>query len=160
MKKKKQRKPYHMHPNSLANMTPKGGNHNPTGYCVRKKDREIIAMTQDKLNTFLTLLLTSTKEDITAIENDPKATMLELSLAAIANRIVNDGDARALETLFARMLGKPKESIDVQTNAGPQVVVTLPTNNRIINSEVLTLPVPEVPEIPAVPESIPEKPEE
>lgn len=137
---KKPKKGYNRNvsPKSLSNLKPMkpGETRNPKGYNAKgRKQKALIKLSNEELNRLTALLLQSTLGDLEAIRANPDSTMLELALVAIAYRIVIDGDAKALETLINRPLGKPTENINYNnSNTVPQVIITLPSNMREVPS--------------------------
>jgi hypothetical protein len=54
-----------------------------------------------------------TKEELQAKINDPQTTVLELAIASILAKSISSGDPTRLEYVTNRLVGKPKETIEI-----------------------------------------------
>lgn len=58
----------------------------------------------------------STKDDILKAMNDPNVPAVEVAVCKVIVEAAKHGDTKRLSFLFDRLLGKPKETIDLNTN--------------------------------------------
>jgi len=105
---------------SLANLRPKpwkkGESGNPKGRPTKpvlqlKKEGYKLYEINDTIQTLLNLNLEELKE----IWDNPKATLLERTLASAIRKGIEKGNLESVETLLNRVYGKPKEVVDVTT---------------------------------------------
>ncbi len=78
-------------------------------------------LTTAKISSIVGKFCEMTREQLQKIVQNPKSTMLEITVAGILARAAKDGDYSRLEFLFARSVGKVKESLEVST-ARPYIV--------------------------------------
>lgn len=72
-------------------------------------------LTYIDLHVMLRKYLLMTREEIKAATEDPKATMLELMIAAVIKKGITEGDVLRLNAMCDRLFGKPKESLKIET---------------------------------------------
>jgi hypothetical protein len=54
-------------------------------------------------------------EELKSVWDNPKATVLEKTIAAAIRKSIEKGSLYSLETLLTRVYGKPRENADVKT---------------------------------------------
>lgn len=134
------------HPNSLANLKPiqKGESRNPDGArrhsklirtikrCVEKDLYDMVQIMRENNFSTFDKILDQAKEN-------PEAEMsfLKVFIGRVALSGARRSDYRALGALFDRILGKPKEHIDLtgRVDPGPKLVIELPQNGYESPSE-------------------------
>jgi hypothetical protein len=109
----------------------KGESGNPRG---RPPDdfglRAIKMLTQEELATVANLILKNNVDALKAIGKDENSSVLKTMVAAVAVKIISNGDMHALDTLLNRLIGKVKDQINVTGVEAPQVILTIPSNGR------------------------------
>lgn len=100
----------------------KGQSGNPSG-----KPKGIL--TKDQVHAVLGRFSSLNREELQAVVNNPKSTMLEIMVASVMVKAAQHGDHARLEFLWSRSIGKVKEEIE-HTGNQPQIIVTVPDNNR------------------------------
>lgn len=61
-------------------------------------------------------------DELKAVWDNPKATVLEKTIAAAMRKSLEKGSLYSLETLLTRVYGKPKEQMDINTDNKVEVV--------------------------------------
>jgi hypothetical protein len=119
-------------PQSLANLKPykKGQSGNPNG---RPHDppelKKLKNLTKAELVDVGNMVVKGDFEALKRLAKNPKATVLQRMLAAVAQKVIEKGDMHSLDILLNRMVGRVKEEVALTSNI-PQVVVNLPSNGR------------------------------
>jgi hypothetical protein len=91
-----------------------GESGNPNGRPPLPDDvREVKKLTQSELEKVLNDCLLLTKEQLEKICNDSESTMLQLLVAGIIIKGVQNGDSARFEFLLNRLLGKMKDKIEL-----------------------------------------------
>ncbi len=85
-----------------------GQSGNPTG---KRKG----LLTTAQIASLVTRLSQLNRMELKAINDDPKSTMLEITVAKILDQAAESGDYSRLEFLLARSIGKVKDSLEVST---------------------------------------------
>ena len=68
-----------------------------------------------EVNDCIMVLLSMTIEELADVYKNPKATILEKTVANALKRSIEKGSLYSLDTLLNRAVGRPKESIDHTT---------------------------------------------
>lgn len=68
-----------------------------------------------EVNDCILVMLSMTLEELADVYKNPKATILEKTVANALKRSLEKGSLYSLDTLLNRAVGKPKESIDHTT---------------------------------------------
>ena len=68
------------------------------------------------------VLISLDTEQLHEIRNNPKSTVLEITIAAAIIRSIQAGNLDSLETLMTRVFGKPKEKIEQDINITNHVI--------------------------------------
>ena len=94
----------------------KGQSGNPNGR-PRKWISELkeIGYKSSEVNDCILVMLSMTIEELADVYKNPKATILEKTVANALKRSLEKGSLYSLDTLLNRAVGKPKESIDHTT---------------------------------------------
>ena len=102
----------------LDNLKPfeKGESGNPNGR-PRKWISELkeSGYKSSEVNDCILVMLSMTLEELADVYKNPKATILEKTVANALKRSLEKGSLYSLETLLSRAVGKPKESVDHTT---------------------------------------------
>ena len=80
-----------------------------------------------EVNDCILVMLSMTIEELADVYKNPKATILEKTVANALKRSLEKGSLYSLDTLLNRAVGKPKESVDHTTNgeAIKEITVTI-----------------------------------
>lgn len=80
-----------------------------------------------EVNDCILIMLSMTIEELADVYKNPKATILEKTVANALKRSLEKGSLYSLDTLLNRAVGKPKESVDHTTNgeAIKEITVTI-----------------------------------
>jgi hypothetical protein len=73
-----------------------------------------------EVNDCILVMLSMTLEELADVYKNPKATILEKTVANALKRSLEKGSLYSIETLLSRAVGKPKESVD-HTTAGERI---------------------------------------
>ena len=76
-----------------------------------------------EVNDAIQVMLSMTIEELGEVWKNPKATVLEKTIAAAIRKSIEKGSLYSIETLLTRVYGKPRESIDVKSEE--KIVITL-----------------------------------
>lgn len=68
-----------------------------------------------EINDTIQVMLTMSLEELKEVWENPKATILEKTIANAMRKSLEKGSLYSLETLLTRVYGKPKEQIDVKS---------------------------------------------
>ncbi len=79
-----------------------------------KLKTELIAQgfTQSEISQTIRLLMSMTVDELADVWKNPKASVLEKTVANAIRKGIEQGRLDAIETLITRVYGKPKENID------------------------------------------------
>jgi len=111
----------------------KGESGNPNG-----RPRKWISELKDsgykssEVNDCILVMLSMTIEELADVYKNPKATILEKTVANALKRSLEKGSLYSLDTLLNRAVGKPKESIDHTTKGENinEIKVTIISGNK------------------------------
>ena len=107
----------HENDNSQKNLIPfeKGVSGNPNG---RPRKYTTLLKSQgykmSEINDTIQNILSMTVEELTEVWNNPKATVLEKTVANAIKKGIQKGSLYSMETLLSRVYGQPKQ--EVQNN--------------------------------------------
>lgn len=71
------------------------------------------SLTKAKLEGLLNLHLWMTEKQLEKVVNDSKTPMISKAIASIITKAIENGDDRRLTFILDRLIGKPKEEIDI-----------------------------------------------
>ncbi len=131
VKKPGEKGPTHLPP--METRWVKGIAPNPAG---RPKDppemRRLKNLTKQELVDVGNIIVKGNMDDLKNIKGDPEASVLKTMIAAIAARVIRQGDMHALNVLLDRLIGKVKDEVRNEHHISnlPMVTVTLPSNGR------------------------------
>ena len=95
----------------------KGQSGNPNGrpkkYVTTLRDQ---GYKQSEINDTIQSMLSLTLDELKSIHEDAEATILEKTIANALYKSWRKGSLYSIETLLTRTFGKPKESLDIDTN--------------------------------------------
>ena len=105
---------------------PKGVVQNPNGrpkkYVTLLKEQGYkLAEINDTIQAMLSMDLDELKE----VWQNPKATILEKTIANAMRKSLEKGSLYSIETLLSRVYGKPKETADVNQTVTGEIKITL-----------------------------------
>lgn len=75
-----------------------------------------------EVNDAIQALMSMDAEELKSVLDNPKATILELTIAAAMIKSLKNGSLYSMETLLTRVYGKPKEIQQVTTDSKIEVV--------------------------------------
>lgn len=70
-------------------------------------------------------MMAMTLDELKEVWNDPKATILEKTIANAMRKSLEKGSLYSIETLLSRVYGKPKETADVNQTVSGEIKITL-----------------------------------
>ena len=82
-----------------------------------------------EVNDAIQVLMSMTIDELKEVYNNPKATVLEKTIAAAIRKSIEKGSLYSIETLLTRVYGKPKEQVDVNASGGLQIQVVYKDDN-------------------------------
>ena len=71
------------------------------------------SLTKAKLEGLLNLHLWMTEKELNKVVKDAKTPMISKAIASIISKAIENGDDRRLTFILDRLIGKPKEEIDI-----------------------------------------------
>jgi len=101
----------------------KGETMNPNG-----RPRKYVSQLKEQgyklseVNDAIQALMSMDVEELSAVLENPKATILELTIAKAMVKSLQNGSLYSMETLLTRVYGKPKEIQQVSTDSRIEVV--------------------------------------
>lgn len=101
----------------------KGETMNPNG-----RPRKYVSQLKEQgyklseVNDAIQALMSMDVEELKAVLENPKATILELTIAKAMIKSLQNGSLYSMETLLTRVYGKPKEIQQVQSDSKIEVV--------------------------------------
>lgn len=103
----------------------KGETHNPNGrpkkYVTLLKEQGYkLSEVNDTIQTIMAMDL----EELKSVWDNPKATILEKTIANALRKSLEKGSLYSIDTLLNRVYGKPKETSQVTTDGKIEVVFT------------------------------------
>jgi hypothetical protein len=75
-----------------------------------------------EINDTIQAMMSMDLEELKTVWDNPKATVLEKTIAAAMRKSLEKGSLYSLETLLTRVYGKPKEQMDIQTDNRIEIV--------------------------------------
>lgn len=103
----------------------KGETHNPNGrprkYVSQLKEQ---GYTLSQVNDSIQVLMSMDEAELKEVLSNPKATILEKTVAKAMVTSLNKGSLYSVDTLLSRVYGKPKETSQVTNDGKIEVVFT------------------------------------
>ena len=99
---------------------PKGTSGNPNG-----RPRKFVSLlasqgyTRSEINDTLQAMMSMTLEELAEVYKDPKATILEKTVANAMKKSLEKGTLYSLETLLSRVYGQPKQEVAASITPQP-----------------------------------------
>ena len=78
-----------------------------------------------EINDTIQAMLSMDLDELKDVWQDPKATILEKTIANAMRKSLEKGSLYSIETLLSRVFGKPKETADVTQNVHGKIEITL-----------------------------------
>ena len=75
-----------------------------------------------EINDTIQAMMSMDLEELKSVWDNPKATVLEKTIANAMRKSLEKGSLYSLETLLTRVYGKPKEQMDINTDNKVEVV--------------------------------------
>lgn len=104
-----------MNNNPIPNNKPfkKGQSGNPNGrprkFVTTLKD---IGYKRSEINDTIQAMLAMDKDELTDAMKNPKATILEMTVASAMKKSIEKGSLYSIETLLSRVFGMPKQEVE------------------------------------------------
>lgn len=76
-----------------------------------------------EVNDAIQVLMSMTIDELKEVYTNPKATVLEKTIASAIRKSIEKGSLYSIETLLTRVYGKPKEQVDLNASGGMQIEV-------------------------------------
>jgi len=83
-----------------------------------------------EVNDTVQAMLSMTLDELKDVWQDPKATILEKTIANAMRKSLEKGSLYSIETLLSRVYGKPKETADVTQNVSGEIKITLDLGDK------------------------------
>lgn len=102
----------------------KGETRNPNG-----RPRKYVSLLREQgyklseVNDTIQVLISMTIDELKEVYTNPKATILEKTIASAIRKSIEKGSLYSIETLLTRVYGKPKEQVDLNASGGMQIKV-------------------------------------
>jgi hypothetical protein len=77
-----------------------------------------------EVNDSIQVLMSMTLDELKEVYTNPKATVLEKTIASAIRKSIEKGSLYSIETLLTRVFGKPKEQMDLNASGGFKIEVT------------------------------------
>ena len=75
-----------------------------------------------EINDTIQVMMSMDIDELKSVYDNPKATILEKTIANAMNKSLAKGSLYSLDTLLTRVYGKPKEQMDIQQDSRIEVV--------------------------------------
>jgi len=75
-----------------------------------------------EINDTIQVMMSMDMEELNEVYKNPKATVLEKTIANAMNKSLQKGSLYSIDTLLTRVYGKPKEQYDIQQDTKIEVV--------------------------------------
>ena len=101
----------------------KGQSGNPNG-----RPRKYVSLLKEQgyklseINDTIQVMMSMDMEELKTVWDNPKATILEKTIAAAMRKSLEKGSLYSLDTLLTRVYGKPKEQMDIKTDNKIEVI--------------------------------------
>jgi hypothetical protein len=76
-----------------------------------------------EVNDAIQVLMSMTIDELKEVYTNPKATVLEKTIASAIRKSIEKGSLYSIETLLTRVYGKPKEQVDLNASGGMDIRV-------------------------------------
>jgi hypothetical protein len=76
-----------------------------------------------EVNDCIQVLMSMTIDELKEVYTNPKATVLEKTIAGAIRKSIEKGSLYSIETLLTRVFGKPKEQMDLNASGGFKIEV-------------------------------------
>jgi len=83
-----------------------------------------------EVNDTVQAMLSMTLDELKEVWQDPKATILEKTIANAMRKSLEKGSLYSIETLLSRVFGKPKETADVNQTVQGEIKITLDLGDK------------------------------
>lgn len=110
----------------------KGQSGNPNGRPSEVLSIAMKKLTKEELEDIANLIIKGTKDDLIKMAKDPKCSVIKLMVASSVLRIVKEGSVDGLDKILNRLIGKVKETVDLNGSGftPTTVILKLPDNGR------------------------------
>lgn len=110
-----------------------GETRNPNG-----RPRKYVSLLREQgyklseVNDTIQVLISMTIDELKEVYTNPKATILEKTIASAIRKSIEKGSLYSIETLLTRVYGKPKEQVDLNASGAMEIKVVYSdgSNNR------------------------------
>lgn len=117
--------------NILPHKMQKGQTLNPNG-----RPKKFVTLLKEngykvsEVNDTVQAMLSMTLDELKDVWQDPKATILEKTIANAMRKSLEKGSLYSIETLLSRVFGKPKETADVNQTVQGEIKITLDLGDK------------------------------
>jgi hypothetical protein len=106
----------------------KGQTGNPKGSSARRRIlKETARLTAMQVHEVAAVILHGNQDDLKALAKDPNATVLQMWTASLVTKSIQKGDSQVYRVLMERLLGRPKESVELTGADGKPVSLDVAT---------------------------------
>ena len=103
---------------------------NPMGRAIASPEvLRMQRMTREELSSCASWLIKGNLKELGKISTDPKSSILHVMIARMAMKAISKGDEKTFNAIMDRVVGKPKEMLEV-SGVEKTTVVILPSNGR------------------------------
>ena len=101
----------------------KGQSGNPNG-----RPRKYVSLLKEQgyklseINDTIQVMMSMDMEELKTVWDNPKATILEKTIASAMRKSLEKGSLYSLDTLLTRVYGKPKEQMDIKSDNKIEVI--------------------------------------
>lgn len=96
-----------------------GNNANPLGAAAHNKDlKRVRSLTKEQVAEIGSIILENNLEKLLAIREKKNSSVLKVWFAAVAIKSISRGDAHALSVILDRIVGKPKDIVELSGKDG------------------------------------------
>ena len=107
----------------IAHQFNKGQSGNPNG-----RPKKYVSLLRDagyklsEINDTIQVMMAMDLDELKSVFDNPKATILEKTIANAMRKSLSKGSLYSLETLLTRVYGKPKEQMDITSDNKIEVI--------------------------------------
>lgn len=108
----------------------KGQSGNPHGQPPHRELQAIRRLTRDQVAEIGSMLVRGEIDELKKVRDNERESALRRTLAKAVIKAFDEGDMVKLELILVRVIGKPKDDVEITHVSGPKVLVMLPPNVR------------------------------
>lgn len=118
--------------NRVTMVFKKGQSGNPNGRGPNILNNAMQKLTREELEDIANVIIKGKREDLKKVLEDKNSSVIKLMFASSVMRIMKEGDTDGLDKILNRLIGKVKDTLDVNGSGlvPTTVVLKLPDNGR------------------------------